>query len=363
MLEEEQQEEGERAGTEQTSGRLFHLITHTHAHIHTLPLAFRLLYVSLSRLFYLLSGFSWPLVSVEASQLTAGLYMCTMCQGNAPTDGWTDGPDSLPRDSSPIFLFLSRIIYNAAAPITQLAQGVKIISVPSPLLFSTNINQISCLTATNSKQTNKTGRNRNLIEIQLASKISPLAPLFKSCTNTIFSVFFNIKKKRKRRERGRMCCRSSAFLINNPRHGRKKTSSSLFFSLSLVKKEKKKMRDSEMVFFFFFFSLLTGSVERLRIGLSLSLMSTLVRCIFIQISSDIAHRLLTFQLLHFLTHLKLFGGLSSFPQTVSISIFSLFILWTEFSLYLFFTFYFSTSFILMDSQPSVVIPPPFPSSE
>jgi hypothetical protein len=142
--------------------------------------------------------------------------------------------------------------------------------------------------------------------------------------------------------------------------GKKPPRASFSLSSCAESKEKKKMRDSEMVFFFFFFSLLTGSVERLRIGLSLSLMSTLVRCIFIQISSDIAHRLLTFQLLHFLTHLKLFGGLSSFPQTVSISIFSLFILWTEFSLYLFFTFYFSTSFILMDSQPSMVV---IPSSE
>jgi hypothetical protein len=109
------------------------------------------------------------------------------------------------------------------------------------------------LTATNSKQTNKTERNQNLIEIQLASKIYPLAPLFKSCTNTIFSVFFNIKKKGKGKKEEECAAAAAArSLLTIPdMEGKKPPRAS--FSLSLVKKEKKKMRDSEMVFLLFLF--------------------------------------------------------------------------------------------------------------
>jgi hypothetical protein len=156
-----------------------------------------------------------------------------------------------------------------------------------------------------------------------------------------------------------MCCRSSAFLINNPRHGRKKTSSSLFFSLSLVKKEKKKMRDSEMVFFFFFFSLLTGSVERLRIGLSLSYVYSRPLYIYTNIKRY-RTQTVDFPTPSFPYSSQTVWGFVIFPSDcININIFSIYFMDGIFSVSFFYFLFFY--FLYFNGQPAISShPPPLP---
>lgn len=112
-----------------------------------------------------------------------------------------------------------------------------------------------------------------------------------------------------------------------------------------------------MVFFFFFFSLLTGSVERLRIGLSLSYVYSRPLYIYTNIKRY-RTQTVDFPTPSFPYSSQTVWGFVIFPSDcININIFSIYFMDGIFSIF-FIIFYFSTSFILMDSQPSVVVIPP-----